>query len=175
MKVGSFCTGIGGAELALELMGLDHDLRWYSEVDKSACTVLAARFPGVANLGDLRAVDWHSVERVDVLTAGFPCQPFSLAGRRGGEDDERHLWPHIADAIGVLGPRLVLLENVAALTSLGGPAVVGTLAELGYCVRWTTLRASDVGACHGRNRWFCVATHPGSPGVGPVARVPRRA
>lgn len=170
--VGSLCTGILGAELALDLMGLEPDLRWYSEVDKDACKLLAARAPSAPNLGDLTKVDWSVVEPVEVLTAGYPCQPFSLAGRRRGTADERHLWPHIRDAIGVLGPRLVLLENVAAHASLGGPTVVGELAALGYCVRWTALRAADVGACHGRNRLF-IAADASSLGERPDARVPR--
>ena len=93
MKVGSLCTGIMGAELAFSMMGLEPELVWYSEIDPHACQILNARAPGVPNLGDLKAVEWERVEPVDVLVAGYPCQPFSNAGLRKGVDDERHLWP----------------------------------------------------------------------------------
>jgi len=164
MRVGSLCTGIRGAELALEMMGLEPDIQWYSEVDKDACKLLADALPDVPNLGDLKAVDWEQVAPIDALTAGFPCQPFSTAGKREGVDDDRHLWPHIAAGpIRVLRPRYVFLENVAAFIPLGLGLVLADLALLGYDARWTCLRASDVGACHGRNRFFLVA-HTLRPG-----------
>jgi DNA (cytosine-5)-methyltransferase 1 len=91
----SLCTGYLGLDLAAEtvLGPLEH--AWISEIDKDALTVLAERLPGVRNLGDLTRVDWSTVEPVDVLTAGYPCQPFSQAGKRKGEHDDRHLWPYI--------------------------------------------------------------------------------
>ena len=165
MRVGSLCTGILGAELAFSMMGLKPDLRWYSEIDKDACKLLAARVPGVPNLGDLKVVDWSAVEPIDALVAGFPCQPFSSAGKREGVEDERHLWPYIAAGpIRTLRPGFVFLENVAAFIPLGLGLVLGDLADLGYDARWTCLRASDVGACHGRNRFFLVATDTLRPG-----------
>jgi DNA (cytosine-5)-methyltransferase 1 len=154
---GSLCTGILGAELALEMMGLDPDLLWYSEIDKDACKILAKRVPGVPNLGDLKLIEWERVEPVDVLTAGYPCQPFSTAGKRKGTDDPRHLWPWICDAIRVLRPRITLLENVGTHLSLGFDTVLSDLASIGFDARWTTFRAADVGACHARNRLFIVA------------------
>lgn len=159
MKTASLCTGILGAELAMEMMGLEPDLRWYSEIDKDACKVLAERVPGVPNLGDLKLIEWERVEPVDALVAGYPCQPFSTAGKREGTDDPRHLWPWIACAIRILRPALVLLENVAAHLSLGFDTVLRDLAACGFDARWTTFRAADVGACHGRDRLFVVA-HP---------------
>jgi site-specific DNA-cytosine methylase len=77
-RVGSLCTGYGGLDLAVELV-LGGQLAWYAETDPHARTVLAAQWPDVANLGDIRAVDWSTVEPVDVLTAGFPCQNISNA------------------------------------------------------------------------------------------------
>lgn len=156
MRIGDLCSGVGtlGA-VAEELTG--GTVAWHAETEPAACRVLEAHWPGVPNLGDLTAVDWSSVEPVDVLTAGYPCQPFSHAGRRQGADDDRHLWPHIRDAIGALRPRLVLLENVAGHLTLGAASVVADLAALGYVGSWTTLRASEVGACHRRERWFCAA------------------
>jgi DNA (cytosine-5)-methyltransferase 1 len=75
-RIGSLCTGYGGLDLAVELV-LGGALVWYAETDPHARTVLAARWPRVPNLGDIRAVDWDRVEPVDVLTAGFPCQDYS--------------------------------------------------------------------------------------------------
>jgi DNA (cytosine-5)-methyltransferase 1 len=75
-RIGSLCTGYGGLDLAVELV-LGGQLAWYAETDRHAQAVLAARWPGVPNLGDIRTVDWASVEPVDVLTAGFPCQDYS--------------------------------------------------------------------------------------------------
>lgn len=161
MTGGSLCTGYGGLDLAAHTLLPDLELRWVSEIDKDAAAVLAARHPDVPNIGDLTVAD---PEPVDVLTAGFPCQPVSQAGRRKGIDDERWLWDDIADLVGRMGspPRMLLLENVPGLlTANGGDAmarVVHRLAEFGYVGRWRTLRAADVGACHRRARVFIVAT-----------------
>jgi len=154
--IGSLCTGYGGLDLAAERF-TGGDTSWVCEYDKHPSTILTQRFPGVPNLHDLTAVDWDTVEPVDVLTAGYPCQPFSHAGQRRGTDDHRHLWPHIADAIRVLRPGLVLLENVAGHLSLGFGDVLGDLASLGYDTRWGVVRASDAGAPHRRARVFIAA------------------
>jgi len=156
MRLGSLCTGYGGLDHAVAAH-YGADLAWVSEVDKDCCTLLAARFPNVPNLGDLTTVDWSQVEAVDIVCAGFPCQPFSHAGKRLGGDDERAIFSFIEDCIGVLRPGVVVLENVAGLLTLGGPAVVGSLAALGYHARWGVVRASDAFAPHRRARWFCVA------------------
>jgi len=156
MRLGSFCTGYGGLDMAVEAHYGAH-LAWCSEVDKDCNQLLAHHWPGVPNLGDLTKVDWDQVEPVDIMCAGFPCQPFSHAGKRLGGDDERAIFAYIADAVGVLRPGIVVLENVAGLLTLGGPGVVGTLAGLGYDLRWGVVRASDAGAPHRRARWFCIA------------------
>ncbi len=156
MRLGSFCTGYGGLDMAVEAHYGAH-LAWCSEVDKDCNQLLAHHWPGVPNLGDLTAIDWDQVEPVDIMCAGFPCQPYRHAGRRKGEDDERAIFAYIADAVGVLRPGIVVLENVAGLLTLGGPGVVGTLAGLGYDLRWGVVRASDAGAPHRRARWFCIA------------------
>lgn len=153
MNIGSLCTGYGGLDMAL-----DGDTVWVSDIDKHAAKLLAHRFPTVPNLGDLTAVDWEAVEPVDIITAGYPCQPFSHAGKREGQNDERHIWPHIANAIRVLRPGHVFLENVAGHVSLGLADVLADLAEAGFDAEWTTVRASDVGAPHRRERLFILAT-----------------
>ena len=152
MRLGSFCTGYGGLDMAVEAHYGAH-LAWCSEVDKDCNQLLAHHWPGVPNLGDLTKVDWDQVEPVDIMCAGFPCQPFSHAGKRLGGDDERAIFAYIADAVGVLRPGIVVLENVAGILTLGGPGVVGTLAGLGYDLRWGVVRASDAGAPHRRARW----------------------
>ena len=104
MKVGSLCTGYGGLEMAVESVFESTDLRFVSDIDKHANTLLTHHHPNVPNLGDLTKVDWRDVEQVDFLCAGYPCQPFSLAGNRKGEDDERAIFEYIADGISILRP-----------------------------------------------------------------------
>jgi DNA (cytosine-5)-methyltransferase 1 len=95
---------------------------------------------------------------VDLVSAGFPCQPWSAAGKGRGTDDERWIWPEIACAIRDLGPGIVFLENVPPLVARGGLApVLGDLASLGFDAEWALLRASAVGAPHGRERLFVLA------------------
>jgi len=160
-RIGSLCTGYGGLDLAVELV-LGGRLRWYAETDPHASTVLHARWPGVANLGDIRGVDWSTVEPVDVLTAGFPCQDISNAGRRAGiTGAHSSLWSAVADAVRALQPTLVFVENVAALTRRGFDVVHADLAQIGYDTRWLCLRASDVGAAHRRDRLFLLAVRAG--------------
>lgn len=156
-RIGSLCTGYGGLDLAVSEL-FNAETVWLSEFDKHAATVCDVRFPGIPNLGDLTTVDWAAVEPVDILTAGYPCQPFSHAGNRKGTADDRHIWPHIANAIRVLRPRLVVLENVAGHVSLGLDTVLSDLASLGFDAEWGTVRASDIGAPHRRERLFIVAT-----------------
>ena len=112
--------------------------------------------------GDVRlfpASDWKG--RVDCIHAGVPCQPWSVAGKREGKSDERNLWPDTIRIIGEVGPRYVLLENVAGIASWNGGEylawILGQLAGLGYDCRWTLLGADQVGAPHRRERWWCLA------------------
>jgi len=154
LSVGSLCTGYGGLEMGLETVHGDIDLRFVSDIDKDVNTLLAHYHPDTPNLGDLTAVKWQDVEPVDVLCAGYPCQPFSTAGKRKGLEDERAIFEYIADAISVLRPRNILLENVAGHLTLGGTAVIATLTKLGYNSRWGIVRASDTGAPHKRARLF---------------------
>lgn len=153
---GSLFAGIGGLDLAVE-HHYGAEPAWHAETDPAAATVLERHWPTVPNLGDVTRVDWSEVTPVDIITAGYPCQPFSLAGKRNGASDHRHLWPCVADAVRVLRPRLVVLENVAGHLSLGFGDVLGDLAGLGYDTRWGSVRASDAGAPHRRTRVFVVA------------------
>jgi DNA (cytosine-5)-methyltransferase 1 len=156
--VGSLCTGYGGLDLGLELAIGPVRHAWHVEYDAAPSKILAARFPNVPNHGDLKTLDYSALEPVDWLTAGYPCQPFSNAGLRLGEADARHIWPYVADTIGALRPRGVLLENVAAHLRRGLDTVLADLAALGYDASWGVVRASDAGAPHERARVFIVAT-----------------
>lgn len=161
-RVGSLCSGYGGLDLGVHAV-LGGELAWVADTDPGAAAILAYRFPGVPNLGDITQVDWESVEPVDVWTAGFPCQPVSAAGRHRGVTDERWLFDDICTAVGrmVPRPRLLVFENVPGLLSAnGGDAmarVVQGLAALGYEFTYRLVRASDTGAPHRRERWFCLA------------------
>ncbi|MFI7678544.1 DNA cytosine methyltransferase [Actinophytocola sp. NPDC049390] len=156
MKIGSLCTGYGGLDMAARNV-FGGQLAWVSDIEPGPITLLEHHHPGVPNLGDLKVIDWSAVEPVDILTAGYPCQPFSNAGLRKGTDDPRHIWPYIAYGIDRLRPRIVVLENVGAHLKRGFRVVAADLAALGYRVAWTLLRASDVGAAHRRERLFIVA------------------
>lgn len=155
-RIGSLCSGIGGLDIGVRDV-LGGTVAWQAEPDSAAARVLAQRWPSTPNVGDITTVDWAAVPRVDVLTAGYPCQPVSAIGRRKGAADARYLWPYIAEAVRVLEPECVVLENVRGHVSLGCDRVVGDLAGLGYDTRWMCLRASDIGAPHRRDRLFILA------------------
>jgi DNA (cytosine-5)-methyltransferase 1 len=155
LTVGSLFSGIGGFDLGLERAGMQ--VIWQSEIDEFASRVLKKHWPDVPNLGDITKVDWSEVERPDVICGGYPCQPFSQAGKRGGENDARHLWPAMHNAICVLRPRYALMENVRGHLSLGFGRVLGDLAEIGYDAEWQIIPAAAVGALHKRDRVFIVA------------------
>ena len=197
-RIGELFAGYGGLGMAVQQV-YGGDLAWYSEFDDAPSRIMAHHHPGVPNYGDVAAIEWGEVPRVDILTGGFPCQDVSAAGRRAGMTDGTRsgLWSHMAHAIDILRPQLVVIENVGGLFSaraasvmeshpwcLGGDgtgsdtvrlraidAVLSTLSELGYDAEWTALRASDVGAAHGRLRVFITA-HPSGGGSGGWSALP---
>ena len=155
MKLLSLCTGYGGLDLAVEAF-FDCELVACAEIDKYASLAIDKHF-GVPNVGDIKQLDWASLGEIDIITAGYPCQPFSHAGQRKGIEDERHIWPYIKEGIGILQPSLVILENVRGHLSLGFKEVIQDLASIRYDAVWTVVRASDVGAPHQRARLFIIA------------------
>ena len=152
-RIGSLFSGCGGLDLGVRSV-LGGTVAWHSDIDPGACMILAHHWPDVPNLGDITQVDWSTVEPVDVITGGYPCQPFSAAGQRRGVEDDRHLWPYVAEGIAALRPSLCVFENVRGHLSLGYDQVLRDLHQLGYDVWWYLLRAADVGAAHGRARLF---------------------
>lgn len=155
MKIGSLCTGYGGLDMAVEAF-FNAETVWTADNDKYASIVIEQKIKK-PNLGDIKTLDWASLEPIDILTAGYPCQPFSAAGHRKGVEDERHIWPYILEGVSTLRPKWVVLENVRGHLSLGFKEVLQDLASIGYDARWRIVRASDVGAPHQRARLFIVA------------------
>lgn len=159
-RILSLCSGYGGLDLAVEAVTAGRTVA-VAETHPAACAVLAERFPHAPNIGSITEADWTEVRglyRPTVIAAGFPCQDISNAGLREGITGERSgIWKNVAEAVGVVRPQLVFLENVAVLRSRGLDTVAADLAEHGYDLRWTTLRADKVGGPHQRNRWFGVA------------------
>lgn len=159
MTHGDLFSGIGGFALAARWMGWR--TAWFSEIEPFASRVLAHHWPDVPNYGDITRIDWATVEPVDILTAGFPCQPHSVAGLKQASRDTRDLSGEVVRAIGSLRPRWALLENVPGL--LGSEKgqffrrFLGQVAEIGYDAEWGVLAASDVGAPHKRERLWIVA------------------
>ena len=164
------CSGLGALELALRLTyGDRYQCVGHVEWETYAAAVLVARME--EETLD-RAPIWDDIKtfpseqyrgKVDIVAAGFPCQPFSTAGSGAGKDDDRWLWPVIAEHIAVIGPRIVFMENVPGLRRQGLPDILQDLAALGFDAEWTHCRASDLGAPHKRERFFLLA-HSNSEG-----------
>jgi DNA (cytosine-5)-methyltransferase 1 len=155
VKIGSLCSGYGGLDMAVEAY-FNAETVWMCDNDKYASIVIKERWE-LPNLGNLKEVDWTTVEPIDILTAGYPCQPFSNAGLRKGLNDERHIWPSIKEIISELRPTIVILENVRGHLTIGFKEVLQDLTKIGYDARWSIVRASDVGAPHRRERLFVLA------------------
>jgi DNA (cytosine-5)-methyltransferase 1 len=163
VRIGSLCTGYGGLDIAA-LAVFGGSLAWCADNDKHVSTTLAARYPDVPNLGDLTLLNWREVPVVDVLCAGFPCQDISFSGRGAGIEKgvRSGIWKNIVTGIRELRPAVIVVENVDAIRGRGLNRVLGDVAEIGYDASWTSLRASDVGAAHRRERVFILAYEQGS-------------
>lgn len=166
------CAGVGmlgeGLHAGIRYLGGTARAVGYCERDAYAASILLARMEDEAlepapvwagNLEDVRWEQFHGA--VDCVLAGFPCQPHSMAGSRKGTDDQRWIWPAIADAVLAIRPGIVFLENVSGLRSSGGFApVLADLAALGFAIEWDSVRASDLGASHQRERVFILSYRP---------------
>ena len=158
LRVGSLFAGIGGFELGLEMTGHFKTV-WQVEQNTYASRVLAKHWPDVARHDDIctfptDGVDWSC----DMICGGWPCQDLSYAGAGAGLDGQRSgLFFELVRVVRGLGPRYVVLENVAALLNRGMGDVLGLLASIGYDVQWHCISASAVGAPHKRDRVFIIA------------------
>jgi len=156
----SLCTGYSGIERGLELAGFKHRVVAYVEIEAFAIANLVNKMetgqmdaaPVWTNLKTLPVECFSGC--VDVITGGYPCQPFSAAGRRQGKDDPRHLWPYIKDIINAIRPVRCFFENVEGHISLGLREVIEDLEGLGYTTTWGMFSAAEVGAPHQRKRVY---------------------
>ncbi len=159
----SLYSGAGGLDVAYKRCNPNAIPLVYVERDFEAATLLVDKMetgsldkaPVWSNTNTLDSKPF--VGRVDAIIGGFPCQPFSIAGRREGTEDERWLWEDIKRLVGEIRPRELFLENVPGLFRGGIQLVVGELSTLGYDARWITLRANEVGSPHRRERVFILA------------------
>jgi len=158
MKVLSLFSGGGLGDYGLELAGME--IVGQVEIDEYCQKILKLRWPNVPKWKDIREFNWQGAG-VDLISGGFPCQPFSVAGKREGAKDERDLWHQMFRVICEVRPKWVLAENVPGLLSISSGRkfgeVLGDLASVGYCVEWDCIPASAVGAPHRRDRVWIVA------------------
>jgi len=164
----SLCSGYGGIDLGLRRVVPNLRTVAYAEIEAFAVELLLARMESGALdaapiWSNLKSFPWTAFSgRVDILSGGYPCQPFSSAGKRLGADDERHLWPAIAAGIRILRPRVCFFENVEGHISLGLREVIDELGAMGYRATWGIFSAAEVGAPHQRKRVFIMANRGGA-------------
>jgi len=167
LRMLSLCSGIGGADLAaswtqkIEVIG-------QVECDPFCNQILAQHWPNVPRINFIEKVQGHEFGPVDLCIASIPCQPFSNAGKRAGQNDQRNLWPELRRILSAQYKRgtpyrWLIIENVRGLLSIEKgeffKAIIQALTQMGYCVGWTIYGASEVGAPHRRERVFIVAHH----------------
>jgi DNA (cytosine-5)-methyltransferase 1 len=150
-------SGIGGFTLAAQRAGFE--TVGFAEIEPYCCALLYQHWPHIPNYEDIRTADFsHLRGYITVLSAGVPCQPASLAGKRRGSKDERWLWPAVLDVVGCVQPAWCLFENppgILTLDEFGG--ILLRLESLGYALRAFSVPANAVGAKHRRERVFIVA------------------
>src|SRR3990167_9267321 len=156
---GSLFSGIGGFDLGFERAGFT--TLWQVEIDPYCQAVLAKHFPKATRYTDVRECGVNNLASVDVISGGFPCQPFSVAGKRGGTADDRYLWPEMLRVISALRPTWVVAENVYGLLTLESglvfESVLSDLESEGYGCQAFIIPACAVDAPHRRDRVWIVA------------------
>ncbi len=172
----SLCSGAGGLELGVKLGVPEARTVCYVEGEAYAAAQLAARMEdetmdAAPIWSDVKTFDpkpWRGC--VDILTAGYPCQPFSIAGVKRGEKDPRHLWPYIKDIVAAIQPELCFFENVSHHLRLGFQQVHDDLRSMGYSVAAGLFTAEEVGATHKRERLFIMAHRESDRGNGRMSK-----
>jgi DNA (cytosine-5)-methyltransferase 1 len=163
----SFCSGYGGIERGLELAGIEHRVIAYVEIEAYAIANLVSKMetgqlPPAPVYTDIKTFPSEVFrDRVDIITGGYPCQPFSAAGQRKGTDDPRHLWPYIRKHVQTIRPVQCFFENVEGHISLGLNSVLSDLEEDGYRHEAGIFSAREVGAPHQRKRVYIMADRNG--------------
>ena len=161
-------SGIGGFSLGLESAGLVETVA-FCDFDQYCQQVLNKNFPSVPVYGDVKELNYDKlradgINQIDIITGGYPCQPFSVAGRKKGEQDPRHVWPEMFRLIKELRPTWVIGENVGGHIKLGLDTVLENLESQGYSSRTFSISASSIGANHKRERVWIVANSRRSVG-----------
>jgi DNA (cytosine-5)-methyltransferase 1 len=159
MKVLDLFSGIGGFSLGLERAGMTTVA--FCEINPFCRKVLAKHWPDVPIYEDVTKLRGQDVGPVDVISGGYPCQPFSLAGDRKGDEDDRHLWPEMRRLVDECRPAWVIGENVFGHISMGLDEVLSDLETLGYTARTFVIPACAVDAPHRRDRVWIVAHNDG--------------
>ena len=163
ITIGSLFSGIGGFDLgcqrALDRYEIEHKILYHVEQNTFCQSILKKHWPESKIHNDVRDIGKHNLPYTDIIMGGFPCQNISVAGKQEGIHGEKSgLWWEMFRIISDLRPRIIVLENVSNILSLGGREVLGSLASLGYNAEWRVIRSgADFGAPHIRKRWFCVA------------------
>jgi DNA (cytosine-5)-methyltransferase 1 len=177
MNHGSLFSGIGGFDLAAHWMGWNNI--FHCEWNEFGQKVLKYHFPKSISYGDIAKTDF-TIHRgaIDLISGGFPCQPYSSAGKRLGKEDERHLWPEMCRAIGEIAPRWVVGENVRGLTNWNGGVVFdevcADLENLGYQVAPYLIPACATNAPHKRERIWFVAYSESNGNRGELQRLEKK-
>jgi len=162
MKMLSLFSGIGGIDLAASWVGIETVA--FCEINPFCQKVLKKHWPDVPIFDDIltlnkEVLDNAGITGIDIVAGGYPCQPYSTAGERKGEDDDRALWPEMCRIISEIRPAWVIGENVAGHISLGLDNVLSDLDSIGYAAQPFIIPAAAVNAKHKRDRVFTVA-HP---------------
>ncbi|MBT4019090.1 MAG: DNA (cytosine-5-)-methyltransferase [Alphaproteobacteria bacterium] len=154
-------SGIGGFALGLQRSRLDVETIGFCEIDKYATRVLNKNFPDVPVYHDVRTLDADRLGTIDIITGGYPCQPFSVAGKQRGTADDRHLWPEMHRIVATTRPTWVIAENVAGHIKLGLDQVLSDLENEDYTAWPVVIPACAKDAPHRRDRVWVVAHSKG--------------
>ena len=149
-------SGIGGFALAAKMVG-GIETVGFCEIHPWARRVLNKNFPGVPIHNDIKTLNPENYERIDLITGGFPCQPYSTSGKRRGSSDDRALWPDLLRVVAGTKCRWLVGENVAGITNMELDRIIIDLAGIGYASRIFDIPASGVGAFHRRHRVWILA------------------
>ena len=161
LKILDLFSGIGGFSLGLESTG-HFETAAFCEIEPYCQKVLKKHWPDVPIFDDIRKLKGKDIGAIDIITGGYPCQPFSVAGKQKAEQDPRHLWPEYFRLIKELRPTWVIGENVSGHIKLGLDSVLEDLASEGYSTRTFSISASSIGANHKRERIWIIANSNGS-------------
>lgn len=163
MKLGSLFSGGGLGDFGFMAAGME--IAWQCEIDEYCQKILALRYPESKKYCDIKTLKGAELEPIDILTGGFPCQPFSVAGKQKGKEDNRYLWPEMLRVIKECRPRWVIGENVPGIINMALDTVCSDLEAEGYEVWPIVFPSHALGAWHKRDRlWLvCHAKHDGQP------------